>query len=110
VRKKYLALSSADEKYLRSIVSKGQLSARVFNRTLALLHLHQVKTLRAAAEALDTAHQAVAVWRDNYLSSRLKALDEKPRTGRPIIIDGKSRAKIIALHALDKLFLREVEC
>jgi putative transposase len=97
MRKKYLALSSADEKYLKSIVSKGQLPARVFKRAMALLHLHQGKTLRSAAEALDVTHQAVAIWRDNYLSNGLKALDDKPRSGRPIIIDGKSRAKITAL-------------
>jgi hypothetical protein len=31
----------------------------------------------------------------------LKALDDKPRSGRPIIIDGKSRAKITAHARLD---------
>lgn len=98
MRKKYLALSRADEKYLRSIVSKGQSSARLFKRAMALLHLNQGKTLCAVAEALDVTHQSVARWRDNYLASGLKkALEEKPRSGRPTIISGKNRARITAL-------------
>jgi transposase len=72
----------------------------VFKWAMVLLHLRQGKTLRAAAETLDVTHQAVAVRRDNYLSNGLKALDEKPRTGRPMIIDGKSRAKITAAHLI----------
>jgi putative transposase len=97
MRKKYLALSRAEEKHLRSIVSKGHSSARIFERAMALLHLNQGKTLTAVAEALDVTHQSVGRWRDNYLSSGLKALEEKPRSGRPTIISGKSRARITAL-------------
>jgi putative transposase len=97
MRKKYLALSRAEEKNLRSIVSKGQSSARLFKRAMALLHLNQGKTLCAIAESLDVTHQSVARWRDNYLANGLKALEEKPRSGRPTIISGKSRARITAL-------------
>jgi putative transposase len=97
MRKKYLALSRAEEKYLKNLVSKGQSSARLFKRAMALLHLNQGKTLCAVAHALDVTHQSVARWRDNYLSSGLKALEEKPRSGRPTIISGKSRARITAL-------------
>jgi putative transposase len=97
MRKKYLALSSADEKYLKSIVSKGQLPARVFKRAMALLQLQPCNILRAAAEALNVTHQPVAVWYDNYLSNGLKTLNEKHRTGRPVIIDDKSRATNTAL-------------
>jgi putative transposase len=98
MRKKYLALSSADRLYLKSLISKGKCSARLFKRAMALLQLDQGKSISAIAEALNVSLPTVSIWRDRYLSGGLKAaLDEKPRSGRPSIIDGKSRAKITAL-------------
>jgi putative transposase len=98
MRKKYLALSSADRSYLKSLVSKGKSSARLFKRAMALLQLDQGKTVSSVAESLDLALPTVATWRDRYLSGGLKAaLEERPRSGRPPLIDGKSRAKITAL-------------
>ena len=36
-------------------------------------------------------------WRNNYRQQGLACLDDAPRSGRPIVIDGKQRAKITAL-------------
>lgn len=97
MRKKYLALSSAEEKYLKGLVSKGRISTRLLKRAMGLLQLNQGKSLRAVARSLDVAYQSVARWRDNYLSDGLKALEDRQRSGRPILISGKSRARITAL-------------
>jgi transposase len=98
MRKKYLALSSADRTYLKNIVTKGKSSARVIKRAMALLQLDQGKSITSIAEALDLSLPTVSTWRDRYLEGGLKAaLEEKPRSGRPTLIDGRSRARITAL-------------
>jgi putative transposase len=97
MQKEHLKLSQADQDFLMSIVSRGQTSARVFNRATALLELHRGKTLCAVAETLNITYVSVAKWRDNYLRSGLQALEDKPRRGRPVLIDGKQRAQLTAL-------------
>ncbi len=80
-----------------TIISKGQLPARVFKRATALLELNRGKTLCAVSETLQISYQTVAQWRDNYQTSGWQALEDNQRTGRPVLIDGKSRASITAL-------------
>ena len=43
------------------------------------------------------SRQSVARWRDRYRQAGLQVLDEKPRSGRPVRLDGKQRARITAL-------------
>ena len=97
MRKEHIKLSQADQDFLMVIISKGQLPARVFKRATALLELHRGQTLCSVSETLQVSYQTIAQWRDNYQSSGLQALEEKPRRGRPILIDGKQRAQITAL-------------
>lgn len=97
MRKEHIKLSQADQEFLISIVSRGQTSARVFKRATALLQLHRGQTLCAVAESLQVTSVSVAKWRDNYQTSGLQALADKPRTGRPVVISGKSRAALTAL-------------
>ena len=97
MRKEHIKLSQADQDFLMSIVSRGQTSARVFKRATALLQLHRGQTLCAVAETLQVTYVSVAKWRDNYHERGLQALEDKPRKGRPILIDGKQRAQLTAL-------------
>jgi putative transposase len=97
MRKEHIKLSQADQDFLITMISKGQLPARVFKRATALLQLHRGQTLCAVSETLQVSYQTIAQWRDNYHSNGLKALEDKPRQGRPVVIDGKSRASITAL-------------
>jgi putative transposase len=97
MHKEHIKLSQADQDFLMTIISKGQLPARVFKRATALLELHRGQTLCSVSQTLQVSYQTVAQWRDNYQASGLKALEEKPRRGRPILIDGKQRAQITAL-------------
>jgi len=97
MNKEHLKLSQADHDFLITMTTKGQTSARVFKRATALLELHRGRTLLAVANSLHVSRQSVAQWRDLYQSSGLQALAEKPRSGRPIRIDGKQRASITAL-------------
>lgn len=97
MHKEHLKLSQADQEFLMTIISKGQLPARVFRRATALLELNRGQSLCAVSQTLQVGYQTVAKWRDNYRANGLQALAEKPRQGRPVLIDGKSRASITAL-------------
>ena len=97
MHKAHLKLSQADHDYLITMTAKGQTSARVFKRATALLGLHRGQALQSVAASLHVSRQSVTRWRDLYQSSGLQALEEKPRSGRPIRIDGKQRARLIAL-------------
>jgi putative transposase len=91
------ALTPADQEHLSAITRRGRTQARTFQRASALLQLQAGHTLLQIAEALQVSRQSVARWRDGYLRAGLQALDEKPRSGRPVRIDGKQRARITAL-------------
>ncbi len=97
MQKEHIKLSQADHDFLMTIISKGQLPARVFRRATALLELHRGQTLCSVSKTLQVSYQTVARWRDNYQAHGLQALADKPRQGRPVLIDGKSRAQITAL-------------
>lgn len=97
MNKEHLKLSQADRDFLMTITAKGQLPARVFKRATALLELNRGQTLCSVSRSLQVSYQTVAQWRDNYQASGLQALEDKPRRGRPVLIDGKSRAQITAL-------------
>jgi putative transposase len=97
MRKQHVRLKKADRAYLESLVAKGKLPARMFKRATALLELDRGKTLQAVAETLGVCNITVAAWRDHYKERGLKCLEDAPRSGRPIEIDGVQRAKITAL-------------
>ena len=82
---------------MTEFLGKGQVSARVMRRAMALLQLNQGATLQAVADILKVGHWTVSMWRNNYLETGLEFLRDKPRTGRPVEIDGEQRAKITAL-------------
>jgi putative transposase len=97
MQKEHIHLSQTDYDFLMILVSRGHTSARLFRRATALLELNRGKTLSAVAETLGVSRQSVLRWRDHYLSRGLEVLEDAPRSGRPVEIDGASRAKITAL-------------
>jgi len=101
MKKQHVKLSKADRNYLESLLAKGKLRARMFKRATALLELDRGKTLQAVAATLGVDYNTVAAWRDNYKEQGLKCLEDAPRSGRPIEIDGLQRAKITALACSD---------
>lgn len=96
-KKQHLTLSKAEVSSLTSLISDGHLPAKVFRRATALLELSRAKSLAEVAATLSVSYQTVAAWRDSYGERGLDAVHDKARSGRPIRIDGKQRAKITAL-------------
>lgn len=97
MEKQHLKLKSKDRENLTTLISKGKLPAKLFKRATGLLELDRGKTLQAVAATLGVAYITVAAWRDKYQAGGLKFLQDKPRSGRPTVIDGIQRAKITAL-------------
>lgn len=101
MKKQHLTLTAADRDYLTALLAKGSLPVKTFKRATALLELDRGKTMTDVAMTLDVTLVTVAAWRDKYLASGLTCLQDAPRSGRPITIDGVQRAKITALACSD---------
>jgi transposase len=97
MKKAHLNLSAADQKYLESLIAKGKLTAKKFRRAMALLELNRGKTYQVVAETLGVNHVTLSSLAKRYQKQGLKCLEDAPRSGRPVVIDGKQRAKITAL-------------
>lgn len=101
MKKQHLTLTDADRSTLETLLAKGTVSARTFKRATALLELDRGKTLVDVAATLAVNYNAVAKWRDGYKATGLACLDDAPRSGRPVEVDGTARAKITALACSD---------
>lgn len=91
-------LSSEERSELIELTMSGKAKVRQLKRAQILLHAHKGKIDKEIAEAVGTSLATVQRIRQKYATESLKsALTEKPRSGRPIGIDGKTRAKVTAL-------------
>jgi len=97
MKKEHVKLSELDRHYLSELISKGQQTAKVYRRAVALLELDRGQTYSRVAEVVGMVDGSVAVLARNYRKDGLRCLSDKPRSGRPIEIDGEARAKITAL-------------
>jgi putative transposase len=97
MRKEHLKLTESEHSYLTTLTTSGQLKARKFKRAMTLLLLDQGKTMIEVSQVLSFAYPSVVALKQNFLSHGLECLSEKPRSGRPPVIDGIQRAQITAL-------------
>lgn len=97
MKKQHVVLREEERQYLNNLISKGELPVRTYKRALALLELDRGKTYTSVAETLGVSIPTVSTWAKNYRQEGLLCLQDKPRSGRPIEIDGTARAKITAL-------------
>ena len=101
MNKQHITLSDTDRSTLTELLAHGTLSVRTFKRATALLELDRGKTLVEVAATLQLTYPTVSSWRDKYNTAGLRSLEDAPRSGRPIEIDGEQRAKITALACSD---------
>lgn len=91
-------LSDADYRSLTTILRRGTTTARTHTRARVLDHLHRGEHPSTIAHVLSVSVATVFNIKRRYLADGLDAaLTDKPRTGRPIALDGVARAKITAL-------------
>jgi len=93
----HLQLNDLQRQDLERLTASGTLPARVFKRARALLLLDQGHTIQDVRRILSVSAQCVSNWRDRFKEDALAMLFDKPRSGRPVEIDGEARAKVTAL-------------
>ena len=101
MKKEHVQLSEADRTYLEILIKKGTLPAKTYKRALALLELDRGRTFTEVAEIVGVVIQTASAWAQKYKETGLEFLTDKPRSGRPTVIDGLQRAKITALACSD---------
>ena len=103
VKKNRVRLSRKQQKEIKNLSRKGVVSARQVNRARVLLLSDEArasggKTDVEIAENLDISVATVARTRQRFCQEGLQeALNEKPRSGRPMGISAQTRAKVTAL-------------
>ena len=91
-------LSDAEYRSLTTILRRGTTAARTQTRARVLDHLHRGEHPSTIAQVLSICVATVFNIKRRYLADGLDAaLIDKPRTGRPIVLDGVARAQITAL-------------
>jgi len=101
MKKQHIILTDSNRTYLTNLIKKGSLPARTYKRALALLELDRGRTFTETATIVGVTKQTVSTWAGKYKQSGLEFLTDKPRPGRPLVIDGAARAKITALACSD---------
>ena len=93
-----VTLSNNEIRSLKNTLTRGTTSARTLSRARILDLLHRQKQPADVAALLQVSPQTVYNVKRRYLAGGLQlALFDQPRSGRPIELDGKQRAKITAL-------------
>jgi len=97
MKKEHVNLTDADRTYLENLLKEGSMPASRYKRALALLELDRGRTFTAVAKSVGVTKQTASTWATKYKESGLEFLTDKPRPGRPTLIDGLQRAKVTAL-------------
>lgn len=97
MKKHHVQLTETDRSYLEALTSKGEAKAKVYRRALGLLELDRGKTYIEVSKIIQVSIATLSGWAAGYAENGLQVLSDKPRSGRPIEIDGRQRAKITAL-------------
>jgi len=97
MNKQHIQLSPIDREYLESLISKGELKAKTYRRALSLLELDRGQTYTTVSQTVKMTIATLSTLAEQYRENGLQALYDRPRSGRPIRIDGEQRAKITAL-------------
>ena len=98
MKKQHITLRNADREFLKTLLSKGELSAKTYKRALGLLELDRGRSYTAVSKTIQLSTHTLSKRAKLYREKGLQeALHDKPRSGRPVEIDGNQRAKITAL-------------
>lgn len=98
-----VCLSAQERAELNQLTMQGSTQVRKLKRAQILLladehHSQGQKTDKEIAAKLDIGTATIERIRRHYVETGLEAaLNEKPRSGRPLVISGLERAKITAL-------------
>ncbi len=97
MKKQHVQLTESERTYLETVSRQKVVASRVLKRALALLALDQGETLETVAKHQNLTNDTIATLRNRYQAQGVGCLQDAPRSGRPVEIDGSQRAQITAL-------------
>ena len=97
MKKQHVQLTPTDREFLENMIRKGQHTTKAYRRGMALLELDRGQTYTAVSKTIHVSYPTLLTWAASYKKKGLKVLEDEPRSGRPIQIDGEQRAKVTAL-------------
>ena len=93
-----IKLKAKEKKILKDIIKKGTEKSRKITRCRILLLCDKNQSKKMIASMLSINPNTISNVCCRYLKEGLEsAINEKPRSGKPTIFSGKTRAKITAL-------------
>lgn len=103
MKKQYpVKLTNEERSGLIELTSKGKAGARKINRARILLMVDAGKREREIVEMLGIGESTVERTRKRFVEGGVEAaLNDKPRSGRPRLLDGKQEAFLVALTCSD---------
>ena len=103
MKKRHVQLSDVDREFLGVQRRNRSLFSKAYRRALGLLELDRGATYTAVSKSLRVTIPTLSNWAAKYPESGLQVLQDQPRSGRPVEIDGNQRAKITALACSEPL-------
>jgi transposase len=95
-------LSKEEEDQIRGLLKKGKRLSRDYLRAQILLMSHEGERRETIAEKLKCSYSHVSNTVRKYcIEGFVKAITDKERKGRPVKLQGKQRAHLIALACSD---------
>jgi len=92
-------LNEEERQELQGLVAVGNQSARVIRRAQTVLWSAAGKPDKEIAGLLNVTVSTVSNTRQKWVQER--TVEDKPRSGRPAILDGKQEALLVALACSD---------
>ena len=92
-------LSTEEKAELQLIVKQGRHASRVIRRAQTLLWIDEGKSDKEIAKLHDARLATVGNTRKKWVLER--TVEDKPRPGRPRVLDGKQEAMLVALACSD---------
>lgn len=100
ISKYKIKLSGKEKQELRQAKKQGRKNVRLVIRVLIILWADAGKTLAQSATGLDCCEQTVLNQRRRFVQRRTEgavlALQDLPRSGRPVIYGAKAQARVVA--------------
>lgn len=96
-KKYFVTLTEAERQTLWELIKKGTLAARKLTRAHILLLADEGQSDDAIADALHVGRATVGRVRQRFVEEGVEAaLSERPRPGKPPLLDAKQEAYVIA--------------
>ena len=96
-----ITLTDSEKSELITMSRSQALEHRYVMRAKIVLEWSEGKTLDESEASLSVSRPTIVKWRKKFAAHRLDGLKDAPRSGKPLTISAKTRAKVIELACSD---------